>query len=146
MHHQPRKVGDDFIAGWIAVDGYQLLIMVGHVLWDTEQQLWGCEARVRAHDGIGDTAYVQHHVVVGSVAVMAMGEPVAGLVVYLHVAHPKCPVDFHLGIEEVRTGMAVVQAGVDNLHRPVVDGLQRLEGEQFVFPTIVQECFHKRGG
>ena len=91
---------------------------------------------------VGLSAHVEHHVVVCRVVVVAVSVPVARLVVYLHVAHPQGAVHLHLRVEEVGSGVAVVQAGVEHLHSSVVGGLQVSQGEQLVLPAVVQQCFH----
>ena len=94
--------------------------------------------------GIYHRRYVQHHVVVCFVLIMSMGVPVGRFLVYLHISHPHHAADFHLGIEEVGTVVAVVQTGVYHLHEASVGGVQLVERQDAVFPDVVKKDFHKR--
>ena len=85
---------------------------------------------------------MQDDIVVGIVVLMTMGIPVAGPLVYLHIAHPQRAVQFYLGIEEVGTAVApVVETGVDDLNLLPVSGCQSTGRQQAVFPYIVQQLF-----
>ena len=81
---------------------------------------------------------MEHHIVVGGIAVVPVVVPVGGLVVYLHVAHPQGAVHLHLGVEEVGSCIAVVQSGIYHLKPPVVGGVQLCLWEESVFPAVVQ--------
>ena len=72
-----------------------------------------------------------------------MGVPVGRFLVYLHVSHPHHAADFHLGIEEVGTVVAVVQTGVYHLHEASVGGVQLVERQDAVFPDVVKKDFHR---
>ena len=61
----------------------------------------------------------------------------------LHIADPERSVDPHLRIEEVGTGMAVVQSHIDHLHRLPVRGGQWGKRKQLVLPDIVEKFFHE---
>ena len=70
--------------------------------------------------------------------------PVASLQVYLDITHPKGVADTHLGIEEVGTGITIMQSGIDDFHRSSVCCLQRMEWQQTMFPRVVQQLFHRK--
>lgn len=74
---------------------------------------------------------------------MPVKKPVAGLIVNLHVADPQLPAYLHLCVEEVRTGIAVVQSGVYYLYLSSLRRVETTDGEEPVFPAIVQELFHE---
>ena len=128
------------------VGAEQFLIMFCDMLRHAELHLGRHESAAGPGHGIDLSADMEDDVVIGWVMVMPVGEPVAGLVMDLHVAHPERPVDLHFGIEEIRSGMTVVQSGVDDLHDPVVGGREDGEGEELVLPAVVQQCFHGQGG
>ena len=69
---------------------------------------------------------------------MAMLIPVAGLVVNLDIANPQRTAYFHLGIEEVRTAITVVQARVYHLHLLSVSGLQTTYRPHLMLPAVVK--------
>ena len=69
---------------------------------------------------------------------MAMGKPVARLIVDLDVAYPQRTVNLHLGVEEVGPGVEVVQTGVNHLNGLAVGGLQSFQRKELVLPAIVQ--------
>ena len=81
---------------------------------------------------------MEHRVVVVRITLMTMQEPVARLVVDLHITYPQCTTDFHLRIEEVRAGIKIMQTRVDDLHRLAVGGVQSLQRIELVLPAIVQ--------
>ena len=85
---------------------------------------------------------MEHHVVVGFVRIVVVAIPVGGGVVYFHVAHPECAADFHFCVKEVGSLVPIVQSGVDDVHLLSVDCCQWAEGEEFVFPHVMQEYLH----
>ena len=60
--------------------------------------------------------HVQHYVVVIGITVVPMLIPMRRSVVNLYVAHPLSTPNLHLGIEEIRSAIAVMQSRVDNLN------------------------------
>ena len=77
---------------------------------------------------------------------MAVTPPVARAAMELDIAHPEGAVDFHLGVEKIRTGVTVMQAGVDDLDRRAVGRGKRCDGKEAVLPGIVQKFFHSCDG
>lgn len=59
-----------------------------------------------------------------------------------HVAHPQRTVDLHFRVEEVGTGIPVVQTGVDDFHGLSVCGGKRVERKHPVLPYIVKKLLH----
>ena len=53
--------------------------------------------------------------------VVAMPPPVAGLDMDLDVAYPFPAVDAQTGVEEIRAGIPVVDAGIDDFHIVAAD-------------------------
>ena len=58
--------------------------------------------------------------------------------VNLHIAHPHHAVDAHLSVEEVGSGVHVMQSGVYHLHAAPVGSLQFGERQNTMLPYIVQ--------
>ena len=91
------------------------------------------------HDiGIHHSRHVQDHVVVRRVGVVTMQKPVGRALVNLHIAHPHHAVDAHLSVEEVGSGVHVMQSGVYHLHAASVGSLQFGERQNTMLPYIVQ--------
>ena len=59
---------------------------------------------------------VQYDIIITRVFVMSMKIPVTWLAVYLNIAHPHGSTYLHLGIEEVRACIMVVQSDINNLN------------------------------
>ena len=57
---------------------------------------------------------MQDDVVIALVLVVPMQIPVRRLVVYLHISHPQGAPDSDLRIEEVRPGIAIMQARINH--------------------------------
>ena len=85
---------------------------------------------------------MQHNVVVAWILIMAMLVPVRGTVVNLNVAHPKCFTNLYLRIEEIGSGVVIVQTRIDDLDGTPVGGRQLAQRQQFMFPSIVEQYFH----
>ena len=99
---------------------HQRVVVVGNRLRHGDNHLWHLLAR-NAHGAICLAHYVKNHIaVVGTVRLMVVFVPIRTALMYLHVAHPKRIVDAHFGIEEVRSGIRVVQSRIDNLHSATV--------------------------
>ena len=85
---------------------------------------------------------MQDDAVIGRVLVVVVPFPVAGAHVDLDVAHPQAPVDLDLGVEEVRTGIGVQQAGVNDAHTAAIVGHHVLAEPQLVLPYVLQQSLH----
>ncbi len=142
VHREPWQLGDDAVAGRIVVGGEQFAVVVLHALGHLQDKLRRHTAAVSGHRGACLAHYVQDDVVVGTVLVVPMQEPVRRLEVDFHITHPQRAADAHLGIEKVGTGIAVVQAGVNDFHLFSVVCPKRLQREQPVLPYIMQQLFH----
>ena len=120
MYHQFGKSGYDLVAGRIGFRAQQGFIVVGHASWNLKFHLW----QYRPIHGSCLCVYFSHYVeddaVVVGILVVPVPVPVTGLVVNLHIAHPQRMVDFHLRIEEVWTGVHVVQPRIDDLNTAAV--------------------------
>ena len=55
--------------------------------------------------------YVQDHIIIGRVFLMAVVQPVGCLEVHFHIAGPQGVADANAGVEEVRAGVSVISAG-----------------------------------
>ena len=122
----------------IAVEGKQTTIVGEHVLRHLELHLRQVVATFRHDIGIHHRRHVQDHVVVRRVGVVTMQKPVGRALVNLHIAHPHHAVDAHLGVEEVGSGVHVMQSGVYHLHAASVGSLQFGERQNTMLPYIVQ--------
>ena len=142
-NRQSRERGDDGMAGRIVLCSKQFLIVVSDAVGHVEHHLRGRGALAGADHDISNVHDMEHDVVIACVAVMAVDEPVGSLVMDLHIADPERSVDPHLRIEEVGTGMAVVQSHIDHLHRLPVRGGQWGKRKQLVLPDIVEKFFHE---
>ena len=91
---------------------------------------------------VDGSRYVEYHIVVAAVAVVSVGVPVGRAVVYLDVSHPHGAANPHLGIEEVGTGIAVVEPRVDYFNAETVGCLESSKRENLVFPYVVEKLFH----
>ena len=80
---------------------------------------------------------MQDDVVVGGVAVVAVGIPFFAACMYLDVARPCLAGYAYLGVEEVWPGVEVLQPGVDDLYLPAVGGSECRGGEYAVFPAVL---------
>ena len=120
----------------------QLLIMLLYVARHLHLHLRQVVAVLCQHLRVGHAHYVQHHIIIFRVVVMAVMIPVARLHVYLYIAHPERSSYAHLGIEEVGTCIPVVQAGINHLHLATVGGLQGAQGKHFMSPDVMQQLFH----
>ena len=65
---------------------------------------------------------MQYHVVVSCIALMAMLIPVGRTGMDFDVAHPQGAVDTYLGVEEVGSGIGVVQSRVYHIDLQPVGG------------------------
>ena len=143
MHLQQRQPGEYLVAGRKDFRPAQVIVPLPHLVGTGQQQLRDALA-VGAEDvAIGLAHDVQHHPVVGPVAVVPVAQPVRGAVVHLHVARPERAAQLHLGVEEVGAGVRMGQAGVDDLQRLPVRGLQGAQGINAVSPDIMQQLFHR---
>ena len=142
VYHERRQVWNEPIAGRIVVGGEQLLVILAHLLGNVELHLRRSVATVGNSVAVDGATDVEHHIVVGTVAVVPVAEPVGGAVVNLHVAHPQGTVDFHFRIEEVGATVAVVQSGVNHFHPCAADGGQRRKRKEFMLPAIMQQLLH----
>ena len=122
MYHQGTETANDAVAGREVVGGQQLLIVLGHLGRHRQHHLGQIVAVVGHHVGIGIASDVQHHVVIPRIAVVTVLVPLAAVLMNLHIAHPQRAADAQLGVEEVGTGVAIVQARVDDLHQLAVGG------------------------
>ena len=59
---------------------------------------------------------MEYDVVVGRIGVVTVTLPVRRTQVQLNIAHPHRTAYAHLGVEEVRAGICVMQTGVYNLN------------------------------
>ena len=92
--------------------------------------------------GIQFGGNMEHDGGIGRVGIVPVTDPVGRAVVYLHISHPQCRADTELGIEKIRTGIGVLQSGVNDFDRLSFTGAQLVERENLVFPRIMQQLFH----
>ena len=95
-------------------------------------------ALCRLYVSVGYANHMKHDIIIMHVLMVTVQIPVASLVVDLHISHPQCSADLHLGIEEIRTAVAVVQSGIYDFHRPAVSGFKPLQRPHLMLPTVVQ--------
>ena len=115
----------------------QFLIMLADVLRHAELHLWDIVPLAVLDIRVDGAANMQHHVVVVRVAVVAVLIPVGGAVVNLDIAHPQCAVNLHFGVEEVRSGVVVMQSRVNNLYSSAVGSRQLRQWQESVLPSVV---------
>ena len=60
----------------------------------------------------------------------------------LHITHPHAAINFHLGIEEIGSGIGVEQTGVNHPHLLTGVGDHILRPPQSVIPHILHQFFH----
>ena len=118
--------------------------MLPHAVGDFQNELRQIAVVVGQHVGVGLRHYVQHHIVIFGITVVAVGVPLAAAQVNFHVAHPQRIAYAHLCVEEVGSRIAVVQARVQHLHLASVSGRELVQRQQLVLPHIVKYFFHRR--
>ena len=88
MHGECTQRGDDLVAGRIVIGLQQFLIVGANRVGDVQHELRQVFAPLVPHVGIGLFHHVQHHVIIGLVAVVVVQVPVGRALVNLNVAHP----------------------------------------------------------
>ena len=86
---------------------------------------------------------VEYYRVIGHVVLMAVAIPVGGFDMYFDIATPCAAAYAEFGVEEVGSGVVVVQAGVDDLNPASVDCLHFALQPQFVLPYVVHKSLHR---
>lgn len=84
---------------------------------------------------------MENDTVVGGVEVVAVGKPVGRREVYLHVAAPLTRADAQTGIQEIGTGIAVVDANRQDFNGLPVRCLLRKARPEALLPNIMEEYF-----
>ena len=108
----------------------------------TQHHLWNKFAIGAMHRSIIALHHMENHRVVGRVGVVAVPAPVGGTHVHFHVTRPHVPVDFHLGIEEIRASVLIETPGVDNAHTPAIDRCHISHVVKPVLPHILHKFLH----
>ena len=110
MHLQLRQFWYHLVTRRITVGFDQFLVVFTDVLRHIELHLRKKLSLSILHIGIHFAYHVEYHIVIPRVTVVVVQIPVAGLVMDLDIAHPKHMVDLYLGIKEVGSCIAIVQA------------------------------------
>lgn len=113
---------NDVVTGRVFVGGGELDIAHTDVLGHAELELRRALSALGHHVGVYRLGYMQYHVVVSCIALMAMLIPVGRTGMDFDVAHPQGAVDAYLGVEEVGSGIGVVQSRVYHLDLQPVGG------------------------
>lgn len=87
------------------------MIMVSNGLWDVEPHLRRTISAGGAHFRVDDAGDVQDDIVIVWILVMTMKEPVARLVMYLHIAYPQRAVNLYLCVEEIGPALLLWRPG-----------------------------------
>ena len=117
VYSQFLQLSYHFVARREAVLSQQSGVVCSHIFRHVHLHLSHRFAPAASHRHVVFAHHVKNHVVVCLVLVVAMQKPVRCLVVNLHIANPQHPVHLYLRIEEVRSGVAVVESRVNHLHR-----------------------------
>lgn len=136
------EVSNNVTATGTAVIVAQRGVVVSDILGHDELQLWNLQP-IGIVEGLVDVGcHMEDDVAIGGIGVVMVTEPVAGLLVDFHVAHPLGVTYLHLGIGEVRPCVGVVDARIENLHHPPVGGAEFVQRKNLVFPDVMQQLFH----
>ena len=81
---------------------------------------------------------MEDDVLIGGVGVVVVVEPVAGLQMQFHIAHPFGAVELNLRPYEIWSCIGVVDARVEHLQQTAVGGAEFMEGKNLMFPRIMQ--------
>ena len=81
--------------------------------------------------------HVKHHIVIGTVVIVAVAVPIGGADMNLDVAHPHIAIYFDFGVKEVRTSIAVEQPRVKHTHAVAIVGDHVFAAPQAVLPHIL---------
>ena len=87
-------------------------------------------------------SHMEDDVLVGSVCVVMVTEPIAGFLMNLHVAYPFDTIQLDFRPCEVRSSISIVDAGVEHLHQPAVRRTKFVQRENLMLPCVMQQLFH----
>ena len=116
VHHKSAQITDDFVAARIIVRSFQNLVLPECFFWYGQLQLRHRFSGSSSHRRVCPFCDMKNHIIVGSVLVVSVLKPFRGMTVHFHIAHPGCISYLYFGIEEVRSGICVLNARIDYLH------------------------------
>ena len=137
MDRERWDVGNGTVAWGIMVGLTQLFILLDNGRRNAYHQLRQLSAVLSDTETVGLLHHMEDDIVVGRVLVMMMSIPVAGTEMDFDIAHEELPANLHLCIEEVGTGIRIVQSWVDDFNLLTINRLQVFRTQQAVLPSIV---------
>lgn len=129
MDSKVAQRGDDMVAGRVFVLLFQLGISLFYIRRNLELYLRQLLTISSIDILVDDLYYMENYIIIMCIVVVAVPIPVAGAVVYLDIAHPKCIIYAYFCIKEVWTGIGIVQSGVNHLYGISVSGYHVSQGK-----------------
>ena len=142
VYREGLYLGDDAIARGISVFGKEFGIVLRNVRRNAHHQLRQGGAVFCSDGTVLAFHHVEHHVVVGGVAVVAVPVPVGCQTVDFYIPHPVCFANADLCVEEVGSSVQVVQSRIDDFDGSSVCGMQLSGRKDAMLPYVMQEFFH----
>lgn len=142
MDVECRNVANNFMARWILRFLLERSKRRAEVVGDGQTQLWRRVSRSISHHTVQRFNHVQHDIIVVHIRFMMMSIPVGRAQMEFHVSHPKLAVQSYFSIEKIRSGIGIMQTGINYFHHMTLVGVERSEWKNTMLPNVVQELFH----